>query len=199
MANIAFLIGHPASGKTSLYSKIEEQLSKKGLTSIRLNDRVFFWKAMEMDADREYHQVYEDGSHRITDARFFEIQFHLLREALLETEWIEDWVFVELTSLDYPSTLQQIGADLLEECFLILVLAPIEVCLQRNSQRLPAAQNMDESRIPEHYIRSCYAQDFDLMDLQGHFRDAILLTNDQDDPTALERLASRAAGFLLSF
>ena len=196
VSQVVFILGHPAAGKTSLYQEIEQKLIRNGQTSFRINDREFFWRAMELDADRQYHQFYEDGSHRITDPRFFDLQFRLLRESLIETEWIEDWVFVELTSKDYARTMQQIGLDVLADSILIWVHTSLETALARNRNRSETGK-IDDTAIPDHYIHDCFDQLSDLTNLSQNFRCSFQVTNDQDDESEIERLAGEIVRFLL--
>lgn len=197
MTTFIFLIGNPASGKTSLYYHIEQKLARAGLTAWRVNDSEFFFQAIALDASQEFHTASPDGTHSITDPRFFDLQLRLLRERLLESEWIEDWVFVELTSSDYTSTMDRIGIDLLSTSALILVKASLDTCLRRNSTRPDLFKPVDDNRVPDEYIIRCANQPIEPESLAVYFDRSLIVENDSDDPGQLKLLADEAFSFIL--
>ncbi|HEX7976154.1 MAG TPA: hypothetical protein VF498_17225 [Anaerolineales bacterium] len=197
MSEIVFLIGHPASGKTSLYRLISLGLEVQGFTTRRVNDREYFNRVIREDAGQKLHRKSPDGTRMSTTPALFERLFSLLKQDLIETRWEEDWVFVETTSADYESTLKQLGLDFLQTCSLVLVLAPYAVAMQRNDRRAWISEDLDEGRVHDHYIRACFEQKFKLEGMMPLFRKAIALHNGSSDHLEMESLASEAVRWLL--
>lgn len=197
MTEIVFLIGHPASGKTSLYRRISQELQAKGFTTQRVNDREYFNRVVREDADQKLHSQSPDGRHMSTTPALFERLFSLLKQDLLETRWEEDWIFVETTSADYASTINQFGLDFLKTCSVILVLTPYHVALKRNEGRAWAAGDLDEGRVHDHYIQACFEQTYRLEWLLPLFRKGIALENEGSDMIEMDKLASDAVHWLL--
>jgi energy-coupling factor transporter ATP-binding protein EcfA2 len=173
VASTVFLVGHPGSGKTSLYRNLSGKLARSGQQCHRVSDREFFADAERNDYGR-------------------------LGRMLRETEWQCEWLFIELTSSDFLSTTDALGRAWLRTCQLVVVLASLETSIARNRRRLLVSEDMDEYRIPEEYICECFAQSFRLENLPPLFYSAVLIENDGDELEALASLAVQVAERLVS-
>ena len=189
MSHIVFLIGHPATGKSTLYSIITSKFKQSGQRFCRLNDRDFFQNLIAHDENHKFHRIETDGSITVTNPKLFELLFVNFGKKLQSTSWSEDWVFAELTSNNYPKTFHLMGEAFLSSCFVILVMASQETANTRNNNRPLHSENIDNEHIPDYYIRECYSQD--MQHIPDFFRMAFLVVNDGNDLLNLEKSAEK--------
>jgi hypothetical protein len=159
-----------------------------GHTSCRLNDRDFFFDLIAKDTDHKFHVIDANGTIKITDTKFFELQFINFGESLQKTEWMEDWVFAEFTSPNYEKNFRLLDKEFLKTCLLIVVEASQEVVLLRNKNRPLHSTDVDIEQIPDYYILECHKQS--LHDIPNLFRELYFVKNESSNVAELARSAT---------
>jgi molybdopterin-guanine dinucleotide biosynthesis protein len=172
-----FIVGHPASGKTILYTKIAGRMEARGMTCLRVSDREVLIRLVAQDTENLFHTRTATGATQITSSEFYVKLFRELGQSIAKAKGKADWIFVELTSSDYVKTIPLFDPDLLSQSDVVVVLVDLDTALERNSQRPINTEFADEYRVPPDYINDCFEQDYDLRELIPLFRRGIVVEN----------------------
>jgi hypothetical protein len=192
-----FLVGNPASGKTSIYKQIKKLVNAQGMTIHRINDRKLFLSIISQDSQKLFHEVTPLGAVRITSPTFYNLLFHHINRAAIKAFGKADWIFVEITSSDYTATIPILDSHLLNQSSAVVILTNIEIAQERNSKRQEITNIVDEYRIPAEYLESCYTQNFDLQKLLPLFKQGIIIENNSSDKSMVNTLAEKVWHWLV--
>lgn len=191
-----FLIGNPGAGKSTFYKMLSSKLRQENIISCRINDREFFWKAIHHDVQQKYHRIQEDGLVDVFDLGLYDIQYKLLNQSLISSNYQCHFVFVEFTSPSYQKFIQSFDTDFISKSYLILFLTSFNTGAYRNRLRNIRSEDLDNCQVPESYLSQCYHQDFNLSDLKKYFYKTLTISNDTFNISDLENNLPIAISFL---
>jgi len=193
---LVFLIGHPGSGKSTFYQLISPRLRKIGLSSSRVNDREFFWQAVQKDSQQKFHRLNEDGSIDVLDLGLYDLQSQLLSQALLSSKYEDQLVFIEYTSPSYQRFIDNFDKGLIRKSHLILFVTSFDTGACRNRLRSTSSEDLDNRQVPEYYLQQCYNQNYSLYELGEYFYKTFVIHNDTPGIQKLVEYLPEAISFI---
>lgn len=158
--NYFFIIGRPASGKTTISEKLIRRFERLGIQRNQIcyfNDYEVLYERFVGDVSRQTFEEVEYGGFAVRDFSVLDI---VLRQANFELTAGKGFFrifIVEFARESYLKAILNFDQHILEKARVIHVKSDIDTCVKRNNERRAVASDRRSGYVPEKILREFYA------------------------------------------
>lgn len=154
MSKIIFVVGPPASGKTTVCTEAANVFQGIGFTVAHIPDCIILQDLVEKNVIQPIQML--PGKGLLIDDQARRVIYQELANRVLEAT--EDYVLVEMATFQWEAAFSFYDMEVINESCLMTVLCSLQGCIERNYIRSVNDPDRFNIFVPEEFIRSFFLQ-----------------------------------------
>ena len=192
MTNLLFVTGKPGSGKSTFIGLLQCEVQQTLNRNVQIfNDREVLLSFAREGLCPNLIQLTDTDNFAVLNENVFDLATRVLVENLAATHLPQDTLaVVELSRQNYISTFSIVESIVGQHEFIIYLSVPLEMCIERNSQR-------ESHTVPESELRGYFGKD-DIERLRQEKGKRVLLLRNNSTMELLRAHAAKVVTLLES-